>query len=694
MDPADTATAYEGARARRTLRLSAGLLACLVLLLPAVLASLAIGNQPIAPGTVLHDLVCNDGSDDALIIRGLRLPRTALGLAVGAALGLAGATVSAILGALISGLMLADSTAFNDFRFWSVGALAGRPVSVLWQTGGFMLVGALITLPLAGSLNALALGEETGRSLGVRPGRTGMLSLLAVTLLCGGAIAAAGPIGFVGLAVPHAARQFTGPDHRWLLPYTMVLAPVLLLAADVVGRVIAPPGEVDVGISRNPLGSPDIVGFDTGAATGALVVITLIHGGPAQTALGAMLGGVATAAAVYVLAMRRGVQGYRLILVGVGVGADAMLSSVNGFLLTRASVNDAQSASLWLIGSLDGRDWDYVVPETAVLVVLPPAAWWLTRGLAVLELGDDLGRGLLNGLVVDDPVAATLVTLAIAAAAGLAGPLATGEIVQALVSGRGRSAAIVPAVELLVAVLIGAAATRVTGAWLAQLVLPGVADLREQVLAAAVALPVDVAVVGISGSGKSTLAGLVAGLYQPRSGTITLDGVAASNDRVALIAQQPHVFSGTVADNLRLAASAASDAQLNEALARSGAATWVRALPQGIETLVGAGGRPLTTGQAQHLALARLLLLDPDFVVLDEATAEGGSETARILDEAARIAVDGRGALLIAHRLSQAAAADHIVVMRDGRVIERGTHEELVAGGGAYALLWEAWSRH
>lgn len=564
-------------------------------------------------------------------------------------------------------------------------------------------------------------------------------------------------------------------------------------------------------------------------------------------------------------------------------------------------------------------------------------------------------RAWATQLVRQQPalLAATLVTLSIAAAAGLAGPLATGEIVQALVSGRGRSAAIVPAVELLLAVLIGAAATRVAGAWLAQLVLPGVADLREQVLTATVALPVDVAeaggagdllsrvcgdveqlteaaqdalgsfvsaalaigaafiglaaldwrflfsaliavpaqlwtlrwylrasrpvyaagraadgrrtatllgtfaalptvralrlslarrtaaadrsldsagyetqatllstrfygrlncaefiglgailamagvlvrdgqatvgsatsaalffaglfgpintalgvfddlqqagaglarllgirdvpvpahalapaqnphptaaltidevsfgygpspspnavssislqiepgqhvaVVGVSGSGKSTLAGLVAGLYQPRSGTITVDGVAPSNDRVALVAQQPHVFAGTVADNLRLASPAASNGELDEVLARSGAATWVRSLPQGTETLVGAGGRPLTSGQAQHLALARLLLLDPDIVVLDEATAEGGSETARVLDEAARIAIDGRAALLIAHRLSQAAAADHIAVMRDGRVVEDGTHQELVANGGAYALLWEAWSQH
>ena len=194
-----------------------------------------------------------------------------------------------------------------------------------------------------------------------------------------------------------------------------------LLTALAVGAALGTGGAVFQSISRNPLGSPDIVGFDTGAATGALIVITLIHGSPVQTAVGAVLGGVATAAAVYLLAMRHGVQGYRLILVGIGVGA--MLSSVNGYLLTRASVNDAQSASLWLIGSLDGRDWDYVLPETAMLAVLLPVAWWLTRGLAVLELGDDLGRGL--GLRVEWLRAgALLVGVALSAAAvAAAGPI-------------------------------------------------------------------------------------------------------------------------------------------------------------------------------------------------------------------------------------------------------------------------------
>jgi len=130
---------------------------------------------------------------------------------------------------------------------------------VLWQTGGFMLVGAVLALGLARPLNAMALGEEAGRALGAHPGRTSVLTLLAVTLLCGGATAAAGPIGFVGLAVPHAARQLTGPDQRWVLPYSMVLAPILLLSADVLGRVVVRPAEVDVGIITAFVGAPFFV---------------------------------------------------------------------------------------------------------------------------------------------------------------------------------------------------------------------------------------------------------------------------------------------------------------------------------------------------------------------------------------------------------------------------------------------------
>ncbi|WP_329370259.1 ABC transporter ATP-binding protein/permease [Streptomyces sp. NBC_00669] len=209
-----------------------------------------------------------------------------------------------------------------------------------------------------------------------------------------------------------------------------------------------------------------------------------------------------------------------------------------------------------------------------------------------------------------------------------------------------------------------------------------------------------VAVVGTTGSGKSTVATLLAGLRTPRRGTAALDGVpladlspAELHRRVALVTQETHLFAGTVAANIRLARPDASDAEVTAALDAVGASGWVDALPDGAATVIGAGGHHLAPSQAQHLALARLFLLDPEVVVLDEATAEGGSDSARLLDTAAATVLRGRGALLVAHRLSQTATADTILVMEGGRVTEQGTHEALRAAGGTYAALWDAWSR-
>ncbi|MFB9834715.1 ABC transporter ATP-binding protein [Actinoallomurus acaciae] len=207
-----------------------------------------------------------------------------------------------------------------------------------------------------------------------------------------------------------------------------------------------------------------------------------------------------------------------------------------------------------------------------------------------------------------------------------------------------------------------------------------------------------IAVVGTTGSGKSTLASLLAGLRRPRTGTAALDGVFLEyidlpQHHVALVTQETHVFAGTIADNLRLARPEATREAIDDALHAVGAHDWVEALPDGIETPVGGGGRPLTASQAQQLALARLWLLDPPIVILDEATAEAGSDTARALDHAARQVTRGRSSVVIAHRLGQAAHADIVIVMENGRVGERGGHEELRAAGGVYATLWAAWSQ-
>ncbi len=312
---------------------TSGLIAAAAALAVVALLSIAVGAKGIPLHSVVDVLFHPDGSDNSVVIHDLRLPRTALGLSVGAALGLAGAlmqsltrnpladpgilgvnagaaaavvtaigvwgltspsayiwfalvgaaaasvivyvlgtrgrasatparlalagtAISAALTAFISGMSLVDPDTFDSFRFWAVGSLAGRPLSVLWQTGPFLLAGGLLALSLARPLTVLALGDDTGRALGAHLGRTRALGVLAVTLLCGAAVAAAGPIGFVGLTVPHVARAIVGPDQRWVLPYSMLLAPILLLLADVVGRILARPGEIEAGIVTAFIGAP------------------------------------------------------------------------------------------------------------------------------------------------------------------------------------------------------------------------------------------------------------------------------------------------------------------------------------------------------------------------------------------------------------------------------------------------------
>lgn len=172
---------------------------------------------------------------------------------------LAGVAVGAVLQGIGFAVRLRNPRAFDNMRFWDSGALDGRPLEVALAIGPFIAVGAVLCLVVSRSLNITAFGDELAKSLGGHVVRTQTLSLIAVTLLAGAATAGAGPIGFVGLMVPHAVKRFTGPDWRWVLAYAVVVAPALLLAADVVGRVVIRPSELPAGIVTAFIGAPVLI---------------------------------------------------------------------------------------------------------------------------------------------------------------------------------------------------------------------------------------------------------------------------------------------------------------------------------------------------------------------------------------------------------------------------------------------------
>lgn len=322
--------------ARRTPRSRriTGLVLLLALVVLAALASIAVGTRTIGLGEVWRSLFdAGLTTEEAVIVRQLRVPRTVLGLMVGAALGmagalmqghtrnplgdpgllgvtagaslavvvaiagfgiaspsgyvwfafagslagavlvyaigsagrggatpvtlaLAGAALSALLYAMVRTVLVADQQTLDSFRFWVVGALAGRGADVAGQVAPFIALGVLLALANSPALNLLGLGDDVARGLGQRIWLARLVGLLAITLLCGAATAACGPIAFVGLVVPHAVRAFTGPDHRWLVPCSALAGAALLLVADVVGRVVARPGELQVGIVLALIGAP------------------------------------------------------------------------------------------------------------------------------------------------------------------------------------------------------------------------------------------------------------------------------------------------------------------------------------------------------------------------------------------------------------------------------------------------------
>ena len=211
-----------------------------------------------------------------------------------------------------------------------------------------------------------------------------------------------------------------------------------------------------------------------------------------------------------------------------------------------------------------------------------------------------------------------------------------------------------------------------------------------------------IAMVGPSGAGKSTLGRLLAGIHPPRTGSVTVGGVGLVElplddlrGHVALVTQEHHVFAGTMRENLALAAPpGAGDSEIRSALAAVDALDWVDALPDGLDTEVGSGGRALTAAQAQQIALARLVLADPHTLVLDEATSLIDPRAARHLERSLAAVLHGRTVIAIAHRLFSAHDADRVAVVEDGVISEFGSHDELVAAGGSYAALWDSWNGH
>ena len=203
------------------------------------------------------------------------------------------------------------------------------------------------------------------------------------------------------------------------------------------------------------------------------------------------------------------------------------------------------------------------------------------------------------------------------------------------------------------------------------------------------------AIVGPSGAGKTTLSALMPRLYDVTSGSITINGVdirdftlQSLRDQIGVVAQDPHLFHESIAENLRYAKSDATDEELIEVCKAAQIWGLIESLPNGLDTMVGERGHRLSGGEKQRLAIARMLLKAPAVVILDEATAHLDSENEELVQEALKSALVGRTSLVIAHRLSTVMDADQIIVVNDGRIVERGTHQELMKNSGLYSELF------
>jgi ATP-binding cassette subfamily B protein len=205
----------------------------------------------------------------------------------------------------------------------------------------------------------------------------------------------------------------------------------------------------------------------------------------------------------------------------------------------------------------------------------------------------------------------------------------------------------------------------------------------------------NITITGPSGAGKTTLSQLVPRLYDVTSGAVRVDGIDVRDltqeslrAAIGIVSQDPHLFHDTIGNNLRYARPGATDAEVADAVRAARIEDLIASLPAGLDTLVGERGHWLSGGEKQRLAIARMLLKDPAIVILDEATSHLDSENEQLVQQALSRALAGRTSLVIAHRLSTIQAADNILVLDEGRVVQQGTHDELLASGGLYATLY------
>ncbi|GGS18854.1 siderophore ABC transporter permease [Streptomyces aureoverticillatus] len=321
---------------RVSVRRAVAMTAAVVALLLAVLFSLAVGARAIAPSAVFDALLHGGHSDAAEVVREMRVPRTVIGLMVGAALAVAGtalqgitrnpiadpgilgisqgasvgvvlaiayagvhtltgyvwfafagagvasvavyaiassgrggatpvklalggAAINALLVSVTTAILTTKASALDEFRFWQVGSLSGRDAEIASQVWPFLIAGLLLVLAVARGLDALALGEDVAKGLGQKVAVVRIVGGLGATVLTAVGVAAAGPIAFIGLAVPHIARAIVGSDHRWVLPLAALLGPIMLLVSDTIGRIIFPPSEVPAGVMTALIGVPFLV---------------------------------------------------------------------------------------------------------------------------------------------------------------------------------------------------------------------------------------------------------------------------------------------------------------------------------------------------------------------------------------------------------------------------------------------------